>query len=117
MFERAAALQNTTLRFHVISEKYDLALLFSHMAPAHGRWHRDPAGFTHSVILPELTVPELPHHTERGVILHVCIHSFLPPQGFPGGAEGKASASNAGDPGSIPGSGRLPGEGNGNPLQ
>ena len=27
------------------------------------------------------------------------------------------SASNAGDPGSIPGSGRLPGEGNGNPLQ
>ena len=29
----------------------------------------------------------------------------------------KASASNAGDPGSIPGSGRSPGEGNGNPLQ
>ena len=31
--------------------------------------------------------------------------------------EVKASASNAGDPGSIPGSGRSPGEGNGNPLQ
>ena len=29
----------------------------------------------------------------------------------------KASACNAGDPGSIPGSGRSPGEGNGNPLQ
>ena len=29
----------------------------------------------------------------------------------------KVSASNAGDPGSIPGSGRSPGEGNGNPLQ
>ena len=29
----------------------------------------------------------------------------------------KASAYNAGDPGSIPGSGRCPGEGNGNPLQ
>ena len=29
----------------------------------------------------------------------------------------KASASNVGDPGSIPGSGRSPGEGNGNPLQ
>ena len=34
--------------------------------------------------------------------------------GFPGGSEGKASACNAGDPGSIPGSGRSPGEGNGN---
>ena len=37
--------------------------------------------------------------------------------GFPGGSEVKASASNAGDPGSFPGSGRYPGEGNGNPLQ
>ena len=37
--------------------------------------------------------------------------------GFPGGSEGKASACNAGDPGSIPGSRRSPGEGNGNPLQ
>ena len=37
--------------------------------------------------------------------------------GFPGGSEVKASASNAGDPGSIPGSGRSPGQGNGNPLQ
>ena len=37
--------------------------------------------------------------------------------GFPGGSEGKASACNAGDLGSIPGSGRCPGEGNGNPLQ
>ena len=35
---------------------------------------------------------------------------------FPGGLEGKASACNAGDLGSIPGSGRSPGEGNGNPL-
>ena len=35
--------------------------------------------------------------------------------GFPGGSEVKASASNAGDPGLIPGPGRSPGEGNGNP--
>ena len=35
----------------------------------------------------------------------------------PGGSDGKASAYNAGDPGSIPGLGRSPGEGNGNPLQ
>ena len=37
--------------------------------------------------------------------------------GFPGGSDGKESACNAGDPGSIPESGRPPGEGNGNPLQ
>ena len=37
--------------------------------------------------------------------------------GFPGGSEVKASACNAGDLSSIPGSGRSPGEGNGNPLQ
>ena len=36
---------------------------------------------------------------------------------FPDGSDGKASVYNAGDPGSIPGSGRSPGEGNGNPLQ
>ena len=36
---------------------------------------------------------------------------------FPGDSEGKASACDAGDPGLIPGSGRSPGEGNGNPLQ
>ena len=33
---------------------------------------------------------------------------------FPGGSDGKVSAYNVGDPGSIPGSGRSPGEGNGN---
>ena len=37
--------------------------------------------------------------------------------GFPGGSEVKASASNAGNPGSIPGFGGSPGKGNGNPLQ
>ena len=37
--------------------------------------------------------------------------------GFPGGSDGKEPACSAGDPGSIPGSGRSPGEGNGNPLQ
>ena len=36
---------------------------------------------------------------------------------FPGGSDGKVSAYNAGDLGSIPGEGRSPGEGNGNPLQ
>ena len=37
--------------------------------------------------------------------------------GFHGGSDGKESACNVGDLGSIPGSERAPGEGNGNPLQ
>ena len=37
--------------------------------------------------------------------------------GFPGGSDSKVSACNAGDLSSIPGSGRSPGEGNGNLLQ
>ena len=42
---------------------------------------------------------------------YICIY------GFPGGSVGKESACNTGDLGSIPGSGRSPEEGNGNPLQ
>ena len=38
-------------------------------------------------------------------------------KGFPHSSVGEESGYNAGDPGSIPGSGRSPGEGNGNPLQ
>ena len=51
--------------------------------------------------------------------LHCVLKHFLKPEllGFPGGSDGKASAYDAGDPGSIPGWGRSPGEGNGNPLQ
>ena len=42
--------------------------------------------------------------------------TLLLPWIFPGGSEVKASACNVGDLGSIPGLGRFPGEGNGNPL-
>ena len=44
-----------------------------------------------------------------------CLSSQITQSG--GDSDGKASVYNAGDPGSIPGSGRSPGEGNGNPLQ
>ena len=44
--------------------------------------------------------------------LYVCVC-----MGFPGNSAGKESACSAGDPGSIPGSGRFPGEGIGYPLQ
>ncbi len=44
-------------------------------------------------------------------------HTFVVKELGNGDSDGKESACNAGDPGSIPGSGRSPGEGNGNPLQ
>ena len=45
-------------------------------------------------------------------------HSFFLSNswGFPGSSDGKESACNSIDLGLIPGSGRSPGEGNGNPL-
>ena len=49
-------------------------------------------------------------HTQRGKL-------FSHEKGFPGDSDGKESACNVGDPGSIPESGRSPAEGNGNPLQ
>ena len=71
------------------------------------------------------------------VCIHICIYSALPfwqfqfisislsyyktcqvlALSFPGVSEGKAPASNVGNPGSIPVLGRSPGEGNGNPPQ
>ena len=45
------------------------------------------------------------------------LHLDLLYEDFPGGSDGKASVYNVGDLGSIPGSGRSAGEGNGNPLQ
>ena len=50
---------------------------------------------------------------EEGFLISPCYSlamAFI--QDFPGGSDGKASAYNAGDPGSIPGSGRSPGKGN-----
>ena len=56
----------------------------------------------------------MPKNAQTTAQLHSS-HTFI--MGFPGGSGGKASACNAGDMGLIPGSGRSPGEGNGNPLQ
>ena len=58
----------------------------------------------------------------RDIILQKNVHLvkatvFSDSHCFPGDSEVKASACNVGGPGSIPGSGRSPGEGNGSPLQ
>ena len=50
-------------------------------------------------------------------LLTVFYNTHLPHSGFPDSAVGKESACNAGDPGSIPGSGRSLGEGISYPLQ
>ena len=55
--------------------------------------------------------------TEYGDSNHEIKRPLLLGVGFPGGSDGKASVYNVGDPGSIPGLGRSPGEGKGNPLQ
>ena len=59
---------------------------------------------------------DLPHYFSCYIVIHGLfeLQLFL---GFPGGSGGKETACNAGDPGLIPGSGRPPEEGNGNPLQ
>ena len=52
--------------------------------------------------------------------IHIYVYSFFRLFPLPASLvaqDGKASAYSAGDPGLIPGSGRSPGEGNGNPLQ
>ena len=51
------------------------------------------------------------------LLLFTCYLSRPSLLGFPGVSDGKESACNAGDLGLIPGLGRSPGEGNGNPLQ
>ena len=55
------------------------------------------------------------HH--MGSLLNGLMCGFCHNNDFPGGSDGKASAYNVGDWGSIPGSGRSPGQGNGNPFQ
>ena len=59
-----------------------------------------------------------PFHLMR-LLLIVFLINLLPllSKDFPGGSDGKASVYSAGDLGSIPGLGRFPGEGDGNPLQ
>ena len=64
-------------------------------------------GCSHSITASELVRVVVPKLLRQHILLW----------GFPHSSVGKESACNAADLGSIPGSGRSPGEGNGNPLQ
>ena len=59
--------------------------------------------------------PYPPCKPQCGWVCHFISCKSFP--GFSGGSDGKESVCNAGEPGSIPGWGRCPGGGNGNPLQ
>ena len=50
------------------------------------------------------------------LLLFILLNMEFKEKSFPGGLDGKTSAYNVGDQGSIPGSGRSPGEESGNPL-
>ena len=54
---------------------------------------------------------------KRHLVLDFVLYQVLVSWGLPYSSDGKESAYNAGDLGSVPGSGRSPGEGSGNPLQ
>ena len=57
------------------------------------------------------------HKKQCSIALYSYLLSSNLIKGFLGGSDGKESACSVGDPGLIPGSGRSPGEGNGNPPQ
>ena len=63
---------------------------------------------------PYVSLPAEQHFNSLSIFLLILSNFYLD---FPGGSDGKTSAYNEGDLGSIPGLGRSPGEGNGNILQ
>ena len=73
------------------------------------------------LIIIQRQITEIPSETTRECPLVIQLNFTLTyrnsKEGSPGSSDGKASACNAGDLGSIPGLGRSPEEGNGNPLQ
>ena len=69
-------------------------------------WTEEPGGLW-SMGSRRVDTTEMTEHT----------HMQTVQKGFPGGSAVKNPTANAGDPGSISGSGRCPGRGNGNPVQ
>ena len=63
----------------------------------------------------EFDYSRCPYKWNNTILAPLCLAYFT--CGFPGGSDSKESACNAGDPGSIPGLGRIPGEVNDNPVQ
>ena len=84
-------------------------------SPSHALWLSFLQGFTlMTTPQPESFLhlcPQIPPafpHSAQMLCLETPPGSLVPPLGFPGGSDGKVSACNVGDPGSIPVSGRPP---------
>ena len=89
------------------------SLLQNHSSKASILWHS--AFLIVQLSHPYMTTGKIIALTRWTLLFLICCLAWS--WGFPGGSDSKESACNAGDPGSIPGLGRSPGEGNGNPLQ
>ena len=82
---------------------------------AHSKsWNLHPE---HSPSIHRVTTQLMSIYCVLGIFPYRFITYVCMPMDFSGGSDGKESACNAGDLGWIPGLGRSPGEGNGNPLQ
>ena len=98
-------------------QPYKNIVMKSHFEKAVSRWLPSPS-ILNIILLPTLrcmlntSLNELCFPNSFCYLLY-----YYGQMGFLGGSEIKASTYNAGDLGLIPGSGRFPGEGNGNPLQ
>ena len=101
-----------TSKLHPVGPRTCLMTKTTHTKPSSCQLHGASA---HGPSIPLPGVLQATLSTCSGVTWNNdSLYHFL---GFPGGLDGKESACSAGDLGSIPGSGRSPGEGNSNPLQ
>ena len=112
---------NFCLMIFIVS-KVENVVIRTHFDPKFLFWERKLKGLRRP--LDSITVPQCTTEDDTKS-RWLCIITRKPKefwgpvstQGFPGGSDGKESVHNEGDRGSIPRSGRSPGEGNGNPLQ
>ena len=103
----------TLLKWLSSSSRMRIRVSFS---TQHGSWHIVGAQWTSAVISGTQGVEDWVRVRPWTWALKL-LGCLLDIQGFPGGSDGKESTCNVGDPGSITGSGRFPGEGNRYPVQ
>ena len=90
------------------------ARILEWVAMPSARGSSQPRDWTHILMPPALVGGFLTTRATCGALNSTPLNFYY---GFVGGAGGTESACSAGDPGSIPGLGKSPGEGNDNPLQ
>ena len=110
---------HTHTRTHIHTDTHKLFFPTHHLWESNGEWERKQCKQYIQQFWIETTLKVLLVFPDRLHLLAITLfllHLSSFPD-FPGSSDGKVSAYNARDPGSVPGSGRSPGVGNGNPLQ